>query len=311
MNYPKFFDSKNSINLFGLHKEFNFLSSLYIKKKLPKVLMISGNKGSGKSTLVNHFLFSIFDERNYNKKNFSLSNFSGFYSNFKNNIFSNIIYINGSDFNKVKVDDIRNLKKKILKSSILNKERFIVFDDIDLFNSNSLNALLKIIEEPGPSNHFFLINNKTKILLETIKSRALELKIILKEKQRLEIINKLTNIHQVDVILDPKDIQITPGNFLKFSYICKEYDINLKEEFIDNLKKLLNLYKKDKDIFFINIVHFIADFYLRDLKKKNIINNNRIYEIKNFIFDNLNSFLLYNINQVTLINAINRKLIYG
>ena len=61
----------------------------------------------------------------------------------------------------------------------------------------------------------------------------------------------------------------------------------------------------------INIVYFIADSYLRDLKKKNIINNNRIYEIKNFIFDNLNSFLLYNINQVTLINAIDRKLSYG
>ena len=273
--------------------------------------MISGNKGSGKSTLVNHFLFSIFDESNYNKKNFSLSDSSSFYSNFKNNIFSNIIYINGSDFNTVKVDDIRNLKKKILKSSILDKERFVVFDDIDLFNSNSLNALLKIIEEPGPSNHFFLINNKTKILLETIKSRALELKIILKEKQRLEIINKLTNIHQVDDILDSKDIRITPGNFLKFSYICKEHDINLKDQFIDNLKKLLNLYKRDKDIFFINIVYFIADSYLRDLKKKNIINNNRIYEIKNFIFDNLNSFLLYNINQVTLINAIDRKLSYG
>ena len=33
--------------------------------------MFSGNKGSGKSTLINHFLFSIFDEDNYDKmKNF-------------------------------------------------------------------------------------------------------------------------------------------------------------------------------------------------------------------------------------------------
>ena len=30
--------------------------------------MLTGDKGSGKSTLINHFLFSIFDEKNYNKK---------------------------------------------------------------------------------------------------------------------------------------------------------------------------------------------------------------------------------------------------
>ena len=60
MNYPSFFDSKNSLNLFGLEDDFNFLSNLYLKKRLPKVLLFSGKKGSGKSTLINHFLYSIF-----------------------------------------------------------------------------------------------------------------------------------------------------------------------------------------------------------------------------------------------------------
>ena len=32
--------------------------------------MLSGLKGCGKSTLINHFLFSIFDTANYNKKIF-------------------------------------------------------------------------------------------------------------------------------------------------------------------------------------------------------------------------------------------------
>ena len=57
--------------------------------------------------------------------------------------------------------------------------------------ANSLNALLKIIEEPGKNNYFFLINNKSKPLLETIKSRSLEIKIVLNEKKRIEIINHL------------------------------------------------------------------------------------------------------------------------
>ena len=116
MNYPKFFDSKNSLNLLGLEEEFNFLISLYIKKKLPKVLMLTGAKGIGKSTLINHFLFSIFDEKNYDKKNNLLSKSSDFYLNYKDNIFSNIIYINGSEFKTVKIDYIRILKTKLFKS---------------------------------------------------------------------------------------------------------------------------------------------------------------------------------------------------
>ena len=72
MDYPKYFYPKNSLNLYGLDKDFNLLSSLYSIKKLPKVLMISGIKGIGKSTLVNHFLFSIFDEKNYDKLSFNL-----------------------------------------------------------------------------------------------------------------------------------------------------------------------------------------------------------------------------------------------
>ena len=52
MEYPIFFDAKNSLKLFGLKNDFNFLSKLYSNQNLPKVLMLSGNKGSGKSPLL-------------------------------------------------------------------------------------------------------------------------------------------------------------------------------------------------------------------------------------------------------------------
>ena len=179
MKYPIYFDAKNSYNLFGLKENFNFISKLYFKKNLPKELMFSGEKGIGKSTLINHFLYSIFDAENYDKDKLSLTKNLNFYNQFQNNIFSNIIYISGADFKTIKVDYIRNLKSRILKSTISNKDRFIVFDDIELFNPNTTNALLKIIEEPAKKNYFFLINNKSRPILETIKSRALEIKFIL------------------------------------------------------------------------------------------------------------------------------------
>ena len=146
MNYPTFFNSKNSNNLFELNEYFNFISNLHLGKNLPKVLMFTGNKGIGKATLVNHFLHSIFDEKNYDKKKLTFQDNSIFTNQIQNNIFSNIIYINGAEFKSVKIEDIRSLKKKIIHSTISGKYRFIIFDDIDLINHNSINALLKIIE---------------------------------------------------------------------------------------------------------------------------------------------------------------------
>ncbi len=311
MNYPEYFDPKNSLNLYGFEKDFVFLSSLYANKKLPKILMLSGPRGSGKSTLINHLLFSIFDEKNYNKNQLSFSEASVLFKQFINNIFQNIIYLKGSNFKSVKIEDIRNLKSKILKSSIINKDRFIIFDDVELFNINSLNALLKIIEEPSANNYFILINNKSKPLLDTVKSRSLELKVILSEDIRLEIIDRLIKLYNIETILDPKKSKLTPGNFIKFNYICKENNIFPENEFLDNLSLLLNSYKKDKDILFIDIAFFLAEIYFKELKTKNILRNEQIYEIKNFVLNNLNNYLTFNVNQNSLVNAINDKLRNG
>ena len=311
MDFPKYFNPKNSLQLFGLEQHFNFLSLLFLKDKLPKVFMISGLKGTGKSTLINHFLFSIFDQQNYNKANYSLSDSSYLHKKFKDGVFQNILYLKGSDFKSLKVDDIRNLKSIILKSPMINKDRFIILDDIELFNVNSLNALLKVIEEPSKRNYFVLINNKTKPILDTIKSRSLEMKIILNENDRIKIIKKLIKYYNIEVVLDPELSKLTPGNFLKFNYAFNEYDLSIKNNFTDNLLQLLNLYKKNKDILFIDIIFYLSDLYFKNLKDQNILKNDKIYELKSFVFDNLNKYFAFNLNQNSLINAIENKLKYG
>ena len=103
MEYPIYFDPKNSLKLYGLKKDFNFLSSLYSNKRFPKILMLTGSRGCGKATLINHFLFSIFDKKNYNEKLLNISESSSLYKQFKNNIFQNIIYLNGIDYSSTKL----------------------------------------------------------------------------------------------------------------------------------------------------------------------------------------------------------------
>lgn len=310
MTLPLYFDPKKSLNLFGLSEKFNFLLNLYLKDKLPKVLMLSGNKGSGKATLINHLLFYIFDNVNYDKKSYSFIDKSYFYNQYDNNIYSNIIYLSGSEFKNIKIEDIRILKKKLLQSTISKEPRFIIFDDVELFNNNSLNALLKVIEEPNTNNYFILINNKSKSLIDTVVSRCLQIKIILTDSERSSIIQSLLKMFELKSFLDPKKTFLSPGYYIKFNHIFEENEIFINSDFLKNISILLNLYKKNRDVLYIDMILFLTDFHYKKIQGDDSIKTEKIIEQKRFIFENINKFFTYNLNQNALLNAIERKINY-
>ena len=62
MNKNDFKDPKKTDVLFEYKKDLNFLINLYNDKKFPRIIMISGKKGLGKFTLVNHFFKLVFKE---------------------------------------------------------------------------------------------------------------------------------------------------------------------------------------------------------------------------------------------------------
>ena len=79
-------------------------------------------------------------------------------------------------------------------------------------------------------------------------------------------------------------------------------------ELLLQMMLLLNLYRKNKDILFYNIAFFIVESYFKDLMSENSHSKEKIYEIKSFVCENLNNFLKYNMNQNSMINAVNNKL---
>ena len=307
---PNYFDPHKSSKLFGLKKEFDFFKSLYLKKSLPRVLMLSGHKGIGKFTLVNHLINFIFNKTNYNDKINEFDLNSNISNHISNNLFPNVILLSGMNFENSKVDDIRSLKKKVFQTNISGSERFIILDDIELFNINSLNALLKLVEEPTKNNHFILINNQSKKLIDTIKSRSLEIKIVLNKDSRFKIVSSLIETYKIKLVLNLEKSALSPGNFLKFNYILDRNDISLKDDFLDNLKLLLNIYKKNKEFNYIKLILYMTDYFFEQ-KMKTSISINKLIEQKRFVSENINNFYLYNLNQNALLNKISDKIIYG
>ena len=254
-------------------------------------------------------MFFFFDKKNYDLNLKEIINKNFFYLQLLENTFSNIIYLNGSDYKNAKIENIRELKNQILKSPLIDKKRFIILDDVECFNNNSLNALLKIIEEPSEKNYFILINNNSKPILETIKSRCLEVKIILSNKDKEKIKTSLLDYFDQTLILKNNSLDVSPGNFLKFNYIITQHDIHLDEGYIVNLSIILDLFKKEKDINYRDLLLFLTEYYFNSIKSNKMTNYYDLIEKRSYIIKNINDFFLYNMSQKTLINSIESKLL--
>ena len=89
-----------------------------------------------------------------------------------------------------------------------------MIDDINLLNLNSINALLKVIEEPNDNINFILINSNKRVL-PTLKSRCINFKISLSQNQTIKIANMIINQDIYD-IFNEELIDYYKGNSLKW-----------------------------------------------------------------------------------------------
>ena len=93
---------------------------------------------------------------------------------------------------------------------------------------NSINALLKVLEEPNENINFILINNNKRVL-PTLKSRCLNFKIFLTNDQSIEIVNQLINDDVYNLInQDLLNYFITPGKLYELLKLAEDYDLDLK-----------------------------------------------------------------------------------
>ena len=288
----------NQTILFGLDKFISDLIQLYEINKLPNKILLSGQKGLGKSTMAYHFINYVLSQNEdlgYDLKYFKINPENHSFKTILNKSNPNFILIDlNLDKKSIDVNQIRELISKLNKSSFNDKPRFVLIDNIEFLNINSINALLKILEEPTFNTHFILINNNRKIL-PTLLSRCINFKISLTNKESLHIAEKLLNGNLNEFInKDLINYYLSPGNIYNLVIFGTQnkYDlINL--DLKSFLKIIINEkhYKKDYLIKFL-IFDFI-EFYFNKISfpfSSKIINKysyflNRISDTKRFNLD--------------------------
>ena len=265
----------NQTNLYGLDFYFQDFINLFNKNKLPNKILLSGYKGIGKSTLAYHlinYVLSKDEDYSYDFKNNKINSDNKSYKLIQNSSHPNFTLIDiMSEKKNIDIAQIRNMITNLNKSSFNSKPRFILIDNIEFLNLNSINALLKILEEP-PINCFFVLVNNNRKIIPTLKSRCLNFKIDLTNKESHSIANKLINTDTFDLInKDLLDYYFTPGKIYNLVKFSNENKINLKTI---NLEKFLtfiiqeNYYKKESPI-----KYMVFDFVELLLKKKINIGN--------------------------------------
>ena len=301
---------KKQLNLYGLEKEFNEFVQLFENKKLPNKILLSGQKGIGKSTLCYHlinYILSKNENHSYDIRNFIIQEENKSYKLILNETNPNFFLIDVKPDKKfIEISQIRNLIVNLNKSSFIEKHKLILIDNIEYLNLYSINALLKSLEETKENVYFFLVQNNKKTL-DTLKSRCLNYKISLSNKQVIEITNKLLHSNINDLI-NPNllNYYITPGkiyNLIQFSIDnkidLKNYDLEKFLSFIiDN-----SYYKKES-----SIKYMIFDFIELLLKNKTLGHN---YGLFNYFQKRIENTYKFNLDEESLFLEFKTKLMNG
>jgi len=306
-------EPQNQRNLYGLDNYLTELIKLYKNNKLPNKILLSGDGGLGKSTLAYHltnFILSQNEKYPYDTKKFEINENNKSFKLTMNGSNPNLILIDTSSEKKsININQIRDLISNLNKTSFNNKERFVIIDNIEALNANSVNALLKVLEEPPPNIFFILINNNRNIL-PTLKSRCINFKIFLNHEKTLSIICKLLNDDVFNHInSDLLNYYSTPGYLYKFINIFEFNNYNLLDYDVRKLLKLIikdSLYKKDTAI--KNIAFEYFEFFCR---KKISSTQFKKFNFYSYFLKRINDAKRFNLDDESLFIEFEYKVLNG
>lgn len=203
----------------------NILNTL-IKMDNLNILFI-GDIGTGKTTILNATIKEYY-------KDYSLNQYQ-----------DNILYINS--LKEQGINYYRNDVKTFCQtcSSIKNKKKIIILDDIDIINEQSQQVFRNYIDKYSHNVQFIASCSNSQKVIESLQSRFTIIKIKSLNKTQLSIImQKIINIEQINITEAAKEFILNVSNnnakvlisyMEKFKLLNQDIDLNLATSVCTNI----------------------------------------------------------------------------
>ena len=171
------------------------------------------------------------------------------------------------DGNNVKIEQIRELQRKIVEPPIISNKKVYIIDEADSMTKEAQNCLLKTLEEPPEFAVIILIGSNESNFLSTIKSRCTIIKFnSIPSEQVKNYIEQKYDIHPIsENIILASEGSIGKAEILKDKQELYNAIDNIlanieKMDLIDTLKNADIIYKSQEDkidiLEYINIILF-------------------------------------------------------
>jgi len=280
-------------------KEINFISNLYVNRKLPQTILFTGEKGIGKLNVAYHlinFILSKDEDNEYCITTNKINSNNKTYNLLLKNIHPNLFLISLKDKKKnIDIEQIKNMKNFLNITSFSNKPKIVLIDGSEYLNLSSSNSLLKSLEENLNNVFFILVHDIKKKLLTTIKSRCIQFKFFLNNEDREKRINEILNNQFNDLSSDFKNKYISPLFFKSLLEYCNKNNLQINDINLDNLLSDI-LKKKDykKNEFVLKNFFLLVQLFLYKKIRNEQNNNKYFYLLKYFTqrFDDVAKFNL-------------------
>jgi DNA polymerase III delta prime subunit len=190
-------------------------------------ILFIGNVGTGKTTYLNAVIREYYKEHTYQEYQ------------------DNILYINS--LKEQGIAFYRNDVKTFCQtsSSIKNKKKFIVLDDLDVINEQSQQVFRSYIDNYSHNVHFISSCSNSQKVIETIQSRFVIIKIKPFQKENLiQIMDKIIKKENICISNEAKTFILNVSNnnakilinyMEKFKLLNQDIDLDLASNICTNI----------------------------------------------------------------------------
>jgi len=225
----------------GFDKEFSFLKDLFNNNVFPKAIMIKGITGIGKYTFCLNITAAISNQIRTNVEE-SLNKDSNF-----------LLLKKDDDKYSYNVEDVKKIINFCKLKPFNDNPRFVILKNSNFLNNSSVNALLKLIEEPVENVYFIFTSDLMGKNLETLESRFFIKKLFLNKKYYQQIINNFIIQNSFENFNLSSDTEDTPGVHIRKCIYKSNFDLE-------------KIKKQNEDIFY----KMISDKVLKHPNKKSL-----------------------------------------